>query len=137
MVGGTRRAARPWEDEDDTIQLLRETDLHLLETKQDHVQGQLMKGLLGRVPLPPRAAAAGARGVLEGKEDEDESEGNARRRLLVKEVTGFVGDLKSLLQTRYFVSPVTARGETPADMVGAKGVIEEASKGTERGSLES
>jgi len=91
----------------------------------------LVRGLLGRVPLPPGATAAAAGGVFEGEEDEveDEGVGSARRRRLLQEVTGFVEDLLSLLQTRYLVSPVNARRETPADVVGARGAMEETHQG--------
>jgi hypothetical protein len=116
-------------NETDTIQLLRENDLHLLQTKRDTVQAQLVRGLLGRVPLPPRATAAATGGRLEGEGDEDEGVGGARRRLLVLEVTGFVEDLLSLLQTRYLVSPVNVRQETPADVAGVRGAMEEAHQG--------
>lgn len=131
MVGATRPAAHPWEDETDTIQLLRENDLHLLQTKLDTVQAQMIRGLLGRVPLPPRVAAAATGGVFEGEGEEDEGTEDARRKLLLQEVTGFVADLLSLLQTRYLVSPVNLQGKTPADLVGATGVLEKANKGAE------
>jgi hypothetical protein len=141
MVGATRRSVNPREDAADAVQPLRNTDLDLLESNRTKVCEQLARGLLQRVPPPPLPAAAargwgGVFGRGGGKEEEEERKKEqeaAARRLLAREVGGFVEDLVTVLKMRYLISPVNALGETPADVAGAGGVLEETHRGGRMG----